>query len=163
MPSNCITAELQQEFGPWNPGIESSLPREFLPLATVFASENSSSSLHDLEEAHEFCGLPIEKLATFRPARLALHEVLVRVMADLSVPDGEKYEDLGVNFRRMTSAIMNKYIMTVLPEIEQQYNNVRTLASEFMEKVQSGPSSLIEAGNNAGRVAKPSLWSRLIS
>jgi len=133
MPSNCIASDKRQEFGPWNPGIESSLPREFLPLATVFVSENSSSSLRDLEETSKFCGLPIEKLATFRPERLALHEVLVRVMADLTVPDGEKYEDLGVNFRRMTSAIMNKHIMTELSEIDQQYDSVRKLASDFMQ------------------------------
>jgi hypothetical protein len=163
MSSNCIASYQQQEFGPWNPGIESSLPREFLALATVFASENSSSSLRDLEETSKFCGLPIEKLATFRPERLALHEVLIRVMADLTVPDGEKYEDLGVNFRRMTSAIMNKYIVTELPEIDQQYNSVRKLASDFLERVQSGLPPAIEVGNNTGPATKPRLWSRLIS
>jgi hypothetical protein len=162
MDSNRVTADQQQEFGPWNPGVESSLPREFLPLATVFAAGNSSSSLRDLEEAHAFCGLPIEKLVAFRPERLALHEVLIRVMADLSVPDGEKYEDLGLNFRRMTSAIMNKYIMTELPEIEQRYNTVRGLASDFLETVHSGPSPAGGAGNTRSPTVKPRLWSRLI-
>jgi hypothetical protein len=163
MPSNAVASDQQQEFGPWDPGIESSLPREFLPLATVFAPENSLSNLRDLEETNKFCGLPIEKLATFRPERLALHEVLVRVMSDLSVPDGEKYEDLGVNFRRMTSAIMNKHIMTELPEIDHQYNTISRLASDFLERVQSEFSSAIEAGNSAGQGARPRLWSRLIS
>jgi hypothetical protein len=163
MASNCIAPNQQQEFGPWNPGIESSLPREFLPLATVFALENSSSSIHDLEETNKFCGLPIEKLATFRPQRLALHEVLIRVMADLMVPDGQKYEDLGVNFRRMTSAIMNKYIMTEFPKIDHQYNNVRKLASDFMEEVQSRLPPATKAGTNRGPAAKPRLWSRLMS
>jgi len=159
---NAAASDQPQEFGPWNPGIESNLPCEFLPLVTVFASENSSSSLRDLEETNKFCGLPIEKLATFRPKRLALHEVLVRVMADLSVPDGQKYEDLGVNFRRMTSAIMNKYIVTELPEIDQQYNTVRKLASDFLETVQSELPSAIEA-HGAGGDARPRFWSRLIS
>ena len=39
-----------------------------------------------------------------------MHEVLVRVMADLSVPDGKVYEDLGINFRRMVGTILSKYV-----------------------------------------------------
>ena len=71
-----------QAFGPWNPGIESTLPGEFLHLATVFSSANVSSSIVELQEIKSFCGLPLERLSTFTPARLALHEVLARVMAD---------------------------------------------------------------------------------
>jgi hypothetical protein len=97
-------------YGPWNPGVESTLPSEFLALSTVFSSANVSSSIDDLQELNGFCGLGVERLSAFRPERLALHEVLIRVMADLSVPDGEKYEDLGVNFRRMTATILGKYI-----------------------------------------------------
>src|SRR5260370_30284101 len=89
--------EPAQAYGPWNPGIESTLPSEFLPLSTVFSSANVSSSIQDLQELSGFCGLAAERLSFFRPERLALHDVLIRVMADLSVPDGEKYEDLGVN------------------------------------------------------------------
>ena len=37
------------------------------------------------------------------PERLALHELLVRVTADFSVPDGSKIEDLGINFRQIVS------------------------------------------------------------
>ena len=36
-------------------------------------------------------------------------EPLIRVMADLSVPDGEKYGDLGINFRQMTATIMGTF------------------------------------------------------
>src|SRR5258708_12749112 len=102
--------EPAQAYGPWNPGIESTLPTEFLPLATVFSSANVSSSVIELMEMNSFCGLALERLSTFKPARLALHEVLIRVMPDLSVPDGEKYEDLGINFRQMTATIMAKSI-----------------------------------------------------
>jgi hypothetical protein len=98
--------EPAQTYGPWNPGIESTLPTEFLPLATVFSSTNVSSSLIELKEINSFCELALERLSTFKPERLALHEVLIRVMADLSVPDGEKYGDLGINFRQMTATIM---------------------------------------------------------
>jgi hypothetical protein len=72
-----------------------------------------------------FCGLAVERLSSFRPERLALHEVLIRVMADLSVPDGEKYEDLGVNFRKMTAAIMDKYIASKMPEITRTFEQLK--------------------------------------
>src|SRR5215475_5475595 len=70
--------------GPWNPGIESTLPAEFVPLATVFSAANVASSIIELKEINSFCGLALERLSTFKPPRLALHEVLIRVMADLS-------------------------------------------------------------------------------
>src|SRR5258707_13985558 len=83
--SSPTTALSDDHYGPWNPGIESILPREFTPLATVYSSENVSSSVRDLQEISDFCGLSLEKLSTFMPKRLALHEVLIRVMADLTV------------------------------------------------------------------------------
>jgi hypothetical protein len=129
------TVPSEEHYGPWNPGIESILPREFMPLATVYSSENVSSSLRDLQEMSDFCGLSLEKLSTFTPKRLALHEVLIRVMADLTVPDGEKYEDLGINFRHMTRTIMNDYILAELPKIEYAYDQVKQAASEFIAKI----------------------------
>ena len=32
------------EYNAWNPGLESELPREYLPLSTMFRSENVSTS-----------------------------------------------------------------------------------------------------------------------
>ena len=81
------------EFGPWNPGIESTLPPEFLPLATLFRPENVSTSLPDLHELSDFSGISVQDLVVFRPERLVVHELLIRVTADLSVPDGTRYED----------------------------------------------------------------------
>jgi hypothetical protein len=57
---------------------------------------------------NSFCELTLERLSTFRPERLSLHEVIIRVMTDLSVPDGEKYEDLGINFRHLTATVMGR-------------------------------------------------------
>src|SRR5215471_11818154 len=117
--------EGSSEYGPWNPGIESALPTVFLPLATVFNPANVFDPVAQLEELHDFCGLPLETLAMFRPERLVLHEVLIRVMADLSVPDGEKYEDLGVNFRHMTARIMDDYVAAQLPALSLAFFNFR--------------------------------------
>src|SRR5258708_12894533 len=96
---NSPAAVLSEEpYGPWNPGIESILPREFMPLATVYSSENVLSSVRDLQEISDFCGLSLEKLSTFTPNPLALHEVLIRVIPDLTVPDGQRSEYLDLHF-----------------------------------------------------------------
>ena len=102
--------ETETQLGPWNPGLNSTLPRVYLPLSTIFRSENTTTSVEVALELADFTGLPREELSALRPERLALHELLIRIMADLPVPDGDKYEDLGINFRSMTRAIMTGYI-----------------------------------------------------
>jgi hypothetical protein len=121
------------EYGAWNPGIESALPTAFLPLATVFNTANIFDTVTQLNELHDFCGLPLETLSMFRPERLVLHEVLIRVMADLTVPDGEKYEDLGVNFRHMTARIMDDHVAARLPAISLAFFEFMEKASRFIK------------------------------
>ena len=86
------------DVGPWNPGIKSSLPSEYLPLSTMFRPENVFTNIETASELSDFTGLPIQQLIFFRPERLIVHELLIRVSADIFVSDGSKYEDLGVNF-----------------------------------------------------------------
>ena len=77
-----------EEAGAWNPGIKSSLPAAYLPLSTMFQAANVFSSLETATELSEFTGLPIQQLVFFRPERLVIHELLVRVSADIFVSDG---------------------------------------------------------------------------
>jgi hypothetical protein len=148
-------------YGPWNPGIESALPSEFLPLSTVFSAMNVSSNIGEVQELSDFCGLPIERLTTFRPERLALHEVLIRVMADLAVPDGQKYEDLGVNFRQMTTAIMDKHIAPKMSEIDGVFERLRREAADFIDRAQTSQPSLDEA-LGAAPISRIARWARMI-
>src|SRR5882672_5212578 len=99
-----------QGYGPWHPGLESELPRELLPLATVFRPENVSTSVAEASELSDYCGLPAQELVAFRPERLVIHELLVRVTAGLAVSDGNDYEDLGRNFREIATTIFTKDI-----------------------------------------------------
>ena len=158
-----IAIEPEPACGPWNPGIESTLPAEFLPLATVFSPANVSGSIAELKEIRGVCRLPLEKLTAFRPERLALHEVLIRVMADLSVPDGDKYEDLGINFRRMTATIMERYIAPELPAITSLFEQVKRDAADFLDKAQDKDRELAASGIAQPQVpaAGPRRWSRL--
>ena len=45
-------------------------------------------------------------------------------MADLSVPDGPRVEDLGINFRAMTSTILERYVAPRMKEIEEAYHRL---------------------------------------
>ena len=112
------------EYGPWNPGIESRLPRALLPLSTMFRPANVATPLGQAEELRDLTGLDLLDLVAFRAERLILHEVLVRVTADLSVASGSRIEDLGINFRRMTNAILAR-LASRTPEVMAAYEAVR--------------------------------------
>jgi hypothetical protein len=118
-------APAERPFGPWNPGIRSPLPRELRYLATVFRPENVHTPLAYAEELRDLSGLELAEIVAFRPERLVLHELLVRVTADLSVPDGQKIEDLGINFREMTRAILARYIEPRMASIVARYEALR--------------------------------------
>lgn len=119
--------------GPWNPGIESQLPAEFLPLATLFRHENTTTPVREALELADFCGLPAHELTRLRPSRLVVHELLIRVMADLSVPDGRKYEDLGINSRRMTRTLLDTYLSPHSSEFEAAHEALLTRARATVE------------------------------
>ena len=111
----------QDKLGPWNPGIESIIPRRLLPLSTIFRPENVFTSLDRATELRDVTGLDLSELVVFRPERLALHETLIRVTSDLLVPDGTKYEDLGINFRKMIGVILARYVNPRVQEIVDCY------------------------------------------
>jgi hypothetical protein len=114
-----------EQFDAWNPGIESRIPGGLRPLATIFRSENVFTSIERADEMRDLTGLPIAELVAFRPERLALHETLVRMTADVSVPDGEKIEDLGINFREMVSVVLARYVGPRMSAINETYDALR--------------------------------------
>ena len=73
-------------YGAWNPGLESELPREYVPLATMFRAENVATSMAKACELRDYCGLPAHELVAFRPERLIVHELLVNKMRQGCVP-----------------------------------------------------------------------------
>lgn len=111
--------------GPWNPGIESNLPRSVLPLSTIFNPENVFTSVERAIELRDLTGLELSEVVTFRAERLVLHELLIRATADFSVSDGSKYGDLGINFRSMTRMILARYIEPDMDKITAAYDSLR--------------------------------------
>lgn len=121
------------EPGPWNPGIQSQIPRRLLPLSTIFRAENVFTSVEDAAELSDLTGLELAELVRFRPERLALHELLIRVTGDFSVADGSRYEDLGINFRRMTGTLLSRYLEPRMKEISAAYEADRRQLAALIE------------------------------
>src|SRR5260370_35794561 len=129
------------QYGPWRRGIVSQVPLELRHLCTIFRTENVLTSVAAATELQLLTGFPLCELVAFRPQRLLLHEVLIRVMADLSVPDGSKIGDLGINFREITNRLLNRYIQPVLPNIMAEYEAARP---RLGDEIGSALSMLIE-------------------
>jgi len=122
-----------KEFGPWNPGIESQVPRELRHLATIFRAENVFTSIAAAGELHGLTGFNLSELVVFRPQRLALHELLVRITADFAVPDGTRIADLGLNFREIARLLLSRYLDPAMDAITAAYRCASQEANEVIE------------------------------
>jgi hypothetical protein len=120
-------------YGPWNPGIRSQVPRKWRHLATIFRPENVFTSLAAVTEMQGLTGLAAPELVVFRPQRLALHELLIRVTADFAVPDGHRIGDLGINFREIASLLHERYIVPEMDAIVAAYDRVRQELRDAIE------------------------------
>jgi hypothetical protein len=110
----------------WNPGIKSQIPWELRPLSTIFRPENISNTLAAIDELRALTGLRPSELVVFRPQRLLLHELLIRVTADFAVPSGSSIGDLGINFREMAARLLTYDLLPEMPAITAAYAEART-------------------------------------
>jgi hypothetical protein len=120
-------------YGPWNPGLESEPPLRLQPLATIFRPENVFTGFDQAHELADITGLPVEELVVFRPERLVVHELLIRVTADFSVPDGPRLEDLGINFRRMVETILARHVAPHMSAIVAAHESLRRSAVRLID------------------------------
>jgi hypothetical protein len=109
------------------------VPQELRPACTIFLPANVFTDFAKATELHDFTGLEMSEIVAFRPRRLVLHELLIRVTADLSVPDGEKVEDLGINFRKMTRVILGRYIEPHMNAIIAAFDGMRQQLAQVIE------------------------------
>jgi hypothetical protein len=144
------------EYGPWNPGIQSQVPKDLLHLATIFRTENVSTSIASARELHGLTGFGLSELMVFRPQRLALHELLVRITADFAVPDGTRIEDLGLNFREIARLMLAQYLGPQMSAIVGAYERARQAARSTIDaallRLRSGwgPEQIAEFERLAG-------------
>jgi hypothetical protein len=118
-------ADDTQAHGPWNPGIQSQMPRELGHLSTIFRPENVFTSIAAVTEMQGLTGFSPAEVVAFRPQRLALHELLIRVTADFAVPDGSRIGDLGINFREIASLLLERYLLPEMDAITAAYDRTR--------------------------------------
>ncbi len=121
------------EFGPWNPGIESQVPKELRQLATIFRAENVFTSVAAASELRGLTGFSLSELVVFRPQRLALHELLVRITADFAVPDGTQIADLGLNFREIARLLLSRYLEPSMSAITAVYRRAAQEVNDIIE------------------------------
>jgi len=128
-----VTADTAR-FDAWHPGLDSEIPRALAPLATVFRAANASTGFDHVHELAHLTGLAVEELVVFRPERLVVHELLVRVTADLAVPDGPRQEDLGIEFRRMVHTILARHIEPRMADIVAPYETLRGILGDLIDR-----------------------------
>ena len=141
--------EAGERFDAWHPGLRSQIPGDLQHLATIFRPEHTLTSLDEVSEFRDLTGLPPAELVAFRPRRLALHEVLIRVTANLSVPDGSRIEDLGINFRRMTQTLLDTCIEPRMAEIDALHDAIRAELSQRIADRLPGAIDRVDAQANA--------------
>jgi hypothetical protein len=117
---------------------------------TIFRSENTSTPLDEIEETARFSGLEPTTLMRLRPDRLVLHELLIRIMTELTVEDGKATADLGVNFRTMAARLLHRHIDLEIETFRRQYEEIQrrideAIHSEIRETLDSASARLIEA------------------
>lgn len=109
----------------WNPGLESDIPPAYRGLETIYRPENVTTRIEDVDEISKQTGLSAPELVVFRPARLALHELIVRVTADILLSEGLDEAELGTNFRHICNRILSHYLEPRMGEIARVYSGLR--------------------------------------
>ncbi len=145
------------QYTAWNPGIETQIPFKIRELETIYHPENVSSSIDEVSQLALETGLSPEELVVFKPGRLALHELIVRISADVVIMEGEHEEDLGINFRRVVHKVMDGYLTPHLHEIEQTFATLYQQVHGMVNKELS--ESLFPSIEPP---AKPSFFTRLL-
>ena len=156
------SAEAAQGFDAWNPGIESRIPPELRHLSTIHHPEHAFTTAAEAAELTDLTGLPVRDLVALQPRRLALHEVLIRVTANLSVPDGSRIEDLGINFRRMTQTLLTAAIDPAMAAIETAYAAVRAELEASIDRALDAIPELHTTTTHEPSVAKRG-WRRWLA
>lgn len=112
--------------GPWNPGITSTLPRRLYPRVTIFDPAHAAVPVEEIESLARYAGLPMQAVTCLSPERLMLHELLVRVTAELTIDDGPLQADLGANFRRMVSTLLERHLRPLMPDLIAAFEAARS-------------------------------------
>ncbi|MEY8831520.1 hypothetical protein AB9K34_24410 [Sedimentitalea sp. XS_ASV28] len=119
-----------EDFHAWNPGLSSEIPAHLMPMVTLYRPEASTVSYAEAKEASEFCGRKPMEMNAFTARRLVRHELLIRLMADINIPDGPEYPELGEHLRAMAQTILDGYIEPRMASLELEFDRLRERISQ---------------------------------
>ena len=131
----------------WNPGVGTGIPAEFRALETIFRPQCVCAGIEEIDEFAALTRLPQLELTAFRPQRLALHEIIIRVTADITVAEGDEEEDFGRNFRRIASKIHDDHVLPHMDGIADAWADLgRRSAQAATVTVAVSPTLSVTAG-----------------
>lgn len=130
-----LIADNTDDFWAWSPGIESDLPANLRQQETLYLIKNTSTPFNELRELAQLTGIKQEQLTAFTAERLVLHELIVRVTADILVEEGEEEEVLGQRFRQITRTVQLNYIAPNLPAIEGYFSELKFKVEHQVKRI----------------------------
>ena len=137
--------------GPWNPGLSSTIQPHLMSRVTIYDPAYGLVPWEKARDLAEASGLKPQELATFRPERLLLHHVMIRVTAETHVPDGPSYADLGINLRSMAADIYAMEIEPRLPDLQREFEDARSRARTVIgEELEDGIFGCLPAAEPKG-------------
>jgi hypothetical protein len=140
----------------WHPGLQSDIPQALWPLVTLYRSENATVSYTVARELADLTGLKVLELVAIRPERLVVHALLVRVTADLSVPDGPDYEVLGINLRGMADTIYRSHMQPEMASIVALFESEKDKAASYIAEQLADKAYWRSSGQSSGHYARQS-------
>ncbi|MCB1955640.1 MAG: hypothetical protein KDG55_08185 [Rhodocyclaceae bacterium] len=151
--------EPSESFDAWHPGVASGIPPVWRDLETLYRTECVTTSRAEVDADVSLTGLAPEQLTAFRPERLALHELIVRITAEIAVPEGEMEEDFGKHFRQIAHTVLDRHIR---PEMAR----IAAVHADFLRRAEATAGALLERhlapAPPAGPPPRGSLLSRLL-
>jgi hypothetical protein len=126
------------------------IPAEFRALETIFRPQCVCAGIEEIDELAALTGLPQQELAAFRPQRLALHEIIIRVTADIAVAEGDEEEDFGRNFRRIASKIHDDHVLPHMDGIADAWADLGrrsdALVRQLLAEILFAPPPVVRRG-----------------
>lgn len=142
------TEHQECEYHAWNPGISTELPSALLKLETLYRPPYTSTEFDELQELTRLTGIKQERLVAFTPERLVLHELIIRITADILVEEGPEEEMLGQRFRQIAQKILAQYIAPSLQKLEDCFNTLQQeVEQQVRDILQQTLFQPIQAGN----------------
>ena len=125
----------ETKYTAWNPGLSATLPKQLCALETIFQAPNVTTNYDEVQELAGLTGLKPEHLVGFTSERLVMHELIVRVVANIHIPEAEHEEDFGINFRRITNDILEQHIAPLYVSIEEEFQHLAASLKSQIDRI----------------------------